>query len=318
MKQRLLRSFPVRVGRRYLDAQSGNWATIIAWNAFFAFFPIVLVAVTVLGLVLQNPGIKGDLEVQVVHAFPQCASDRGCAVLTALDDFRQRPGLFGILAFLGLLWSGSALFGAIDQGLASLYPCKPRGFARQKLMAFAMILLFTVLAVPLLLSSSLLSLLESLPAAPQIFRSGPASLLIQIGAGVLDATLLFGSIYFVVPNRRMTLRTVLPGALAAGVLFEGFTLVFPLYFKVSGGFAIWGQTFALVFVLLFYFYVLGQIVMVGGAVNAERDPNLAGCRSGEGQDAGGLGGDAVSADPLIEPRRQEMVAAESLRSSPRG
>lgn len=299
MKARLLGTLPVRVVRRYLDAQGGNWATIIAWNAFFAFFPIVLVTVTVLGLVLQNPGIKSDIEGQVVHAFPQCAGDHGCAVLTALDDFRQRPGLFGIIAFLGLLWSGSALFGAIDQGLASLYPCKPRAFLRQKLMAFGMILLFTLLAVPLLLSSSLLSLLESLPAAPGLFRSGPASLLIQIGAGVLDAMLLFGAIFYVVPNRRQTLRRVLGGSLAAAVLFEGFTLVFPLYFKVSGGFNTWGQTFALIFVLLFYFYVLGQIVMLGGAVNAELDPDHSDCSSGPGLPAGGLSGEAVTADPAI-------------------
>jgi membrane protein len=318
MKRRLLRSFPVRVVRRHLDAQGSNWATIVAWNAFFAFFPIVLVTVTVLGLVLQNPGLKSNLETQVVQAFPECRTDHGCAVLSALDAFRQRTGVLGIVAFLGLLWSGSSLFGAIDQGLASLYPCKPRGFLRQKLMAFGMILLFTLLAVPLLLSSSLLSLLESLPAAPPIFRSGPASLLIQIGAGVLDATLLFGAIYYVVPNRRMTRRQVLPGALAAGILFEGFTLVFPLYFKLSGGFATYGQAFALIFVLLFYFYVLGQIVMLGGAVNAELDPDLADCRSGAGVAAGGLGGEAVAADPEIAPRRQELVAGESLSSSPGG
>ena len=314
MKDRLLGWFPVRALRRYLDARGGTWAKVIAWNAFFAFFPIVLITVTVLGIVLQNPGLKSNVETQVVQAFPECRGEHGCAVLSALDAFRQRTGLLGAVAFVGLLWSGSALFGAIDQALASLYPGTPRSFIRQKLMGFGMILLFTVTAVPLLLSSSLLSLLESLPATPQFFRTGPAALLIQIAAGVLDATVLFTTIYYVVPSRRQTLRRVLPGALVAGTLFECFSLIFPLYFKLAGGFATWGQTFALVFVLLFYFYVLGQIIMLGGAVDAELDPDLGDCRAGAGVASGGLGGEAAAQDPTLAPgearvRRRRQVGA---------
>jgi membrane protein len=312
MKDRLLRLLPVRVVRRYLDAQGGNWATIIAWKAFYAFLPIVLVIATVLGIVLQNQGLKHDLEVQVVQAFPECRSDHGCAVLSALDAFRQRTGLLGAVALIGLLWTGSGLFGAIDQALAGLYPCEPRGFVRQKLMAFFMILLFTVLAVPLLLSSSLLSLLESLPAVPGFFRGGPAALLIQIGAGVLDATLLFATIYYVVPNRRQTLRRVLPGALVSGALFEGFSLVFPLFFKLAGGFTTWGKTFALIFVLLFYFSVLGQIVMLGGAVNAELDPDVGECRSRPGVPAGGLSGERGADEPAVAPAAAEVGAQPAV------
>jgi uncharacterized BrkB/YihY/UPF0761 family membrane protein len=147
--------------------------------------------------------------------------------------------------------------------------------------------------VPLILSGSLLSLLEKLPVVPGVLRTGPASLLIQIGLGILDATVLFTAIYYVVPHRRQRLLQVLPGALVAAALFEGFTLVFPLYFRVSGGFATYGQTFALFFLLLFYFFVLGQIVMIGGAVNAERDLRRRSGESGSGESAGCLTPTAV-------------------------
>jgi hypothetical protein len=98
---------------------------------------------------------------------------------------------------------------------------------------------------------------------------------------------------------------VLPGALAAAALFEGFTLVFPLYFRISGGFATYGQTFALFFLLLFYFFVLGQIVMIGGAVNAERDPDARTRESGDGEAAGGLtpGGAADRRDSSDDAQR---------------
>jgi len=261
-------SYPVRVVKRYLDAHGPNWAVLIAWNGLFAMFPILLVTATVIGLVLRSPSIASGVEQQVVHAFPG-NGDLQLQITNALNAFKEKSGLLAIIGFAGLLWSGSALFGAIEQALAALTPCKARGFVTQKLVGFAMILLFTVLAVPLVMSGSLLPALESLPVVPRFLSSGPAALIFQIAAGVIDAAVLFAAIYFVVPNRRQRLRDIVPGALVAGGLLEGLTLIFPLYFKLSGGFASYGATFALFFLLLTYFYLLGQITMLGAAVNAE-------------------------------------------------
>jgi membrane protein len=134
-----------------------------------------------------------------------------------------------------------------------------------------MILLFTALAVPLVLSSALLPALQSLSFVPAIFTSGPAALVIQVVAGILDGTLIFLAIYYVVPNRRQHLRFVLPGAITAGVLLEAFTFIFPVYVRLAGGFNTYGATFALFFLLMTYMFFLGQIIVLGGAVNAERE-----------------------------------------------
>lgn len=273
--KRLARSFPARVLKRYLDAQGPNWATLIAWNGLFAFFPIVLVAVTVVGLVLQDPGTAHNVKQAVSSAVPDPGAQ--AQILKALDGVRQNSGIFAVVAFLGMLWGGSALFGAIEQALTALYPCRPRGFLQQKLMSFGMIFLFAILALPLVLSSALLPALRTLDFVPQFLTSGPAALLIQIGAGVVDASLIFLAIYYVVPHRKQRFRYVIPGAIAAGVLLEAFTFLFPLYTRLAGGFNTYGATFALFFLLMTYVFFLGQITVIGGAVNAEyeitRDPS---------------------------------------------
>src|SRR4030081_3023456 len=92
LKQRITHSFPVRVIKRYLDAQGPNWATLIAWNGLFAFFPIVLLTVTAIGLVLQNPGLQSGLEQQIAHAFPNEQNQQD--ILGALHAFKQNSGLF--------------------------------------------------------------------------------------------------------------------------------------------------------------------------------------------------------------------------------
>lgn len=273
VKTRILHALPVRALRRFLGAQGPNWATIVAWNLFFAFFPIVILAITAVGLVLRDPGARATIEEQIFAAFPSCRGPQsgggGCQIISALNDFRTSTGAFAVVGILGLVWSGSSLFGAMEQGLNSLYQCTSRGFLRQKLMAMGMVVVFTVMAVPLVVSGSALSLLQALPGVPDFLRSGPASLLIQVGAGIVDASLLFGIIFFVVPHRRQHVRDIIPGALIAGVLFEGLTLLFPLYFELASNSPQWGQTFAFIFLLLFYFLMIGEIIMLGGALNAE-------------------------------------------------
>jgi membrane protein len=298
VKARLVGALPIRAVRRFLAAQGPNWATIIAWNLFFAFFPIMFLAISAVGFALRDPGTRATVVQQVLAAFPSCqaqSSGGNCQIVTALNDFRQSSGLFAVVGVVGLIWSGSSLFGAIEQGLDALYGCATRGFVRQKLMAIGMVVIFTVMAVPLVASGSLLGLLQSIPGTPDFLRSGPAGVLLQAAAGVVDASLLFGIIFLVVPNRHQRVRDVIPGAISAGVIFEGLTLLFPLYFGLVTHSPQWGQTFGFIFVLLFYFFLIGQIVMLGGAVNAE----IAAARHpGEASEArtNSLGGrDAVAA-----------------------
>ncbi len=302
MKRRIIQWLPIRAIRRFLGAQGPNWATIIAWNLFFAFFPMVILAITAVGLALHDPGTRATVEQQVLAAFPSChaqqASGGSCQIITALNDFRTKTGVFAIVGVLGLIWTGSGLFSAIENGLNSLYPCKSRGFLKQKLMSIGMVIIFAVMALPLVASGSLLSLLQSVPGLPGWLHGGVAGLLLQVGAGIVDASILFGAIYYVVPNRRQHVRDIIPGAITAGVVFEALTLLFPLYFRIVSNSPQWGQTFGFVFVLLFYFFLLGQIIMLGGAINAEAGAGHEECEA-PGLKAGGLDGGGLRADPEV-------------------
>src|SRR6267378_6503251 len=57
---RLMESVPGRVIRKFLEDQAPNWAALIAWNALFAMFPIVIFAASLLGLVLRLFGQAND------------------------------------------------------------------------------------------------------------------------------------------------------------------------------------------------------------------------------------------------------------------
>ena len=267
MKERVLNSFPGRVVRRYAGANGSTWGIDIAWNLLFAFFPIILVITTFLGIFIGGGGVATGVDQSLESQLP---GGQGALVVQALHSFHNAAGPLLVVSVAGLVWSGSSLFGAMDQGLSALHAVKPRSFARQKLMAIVMMLVLTVLVVLATASSSLLSLVTSARGAPAFLSIAALAFLLQVAFGIAVGIVLFGAIYLVVPNVRQRVGDVFYGAALAAVLFEAFTLLFPLYFKLEHGFSTYGSTFALFFLLLTFAYWIGQIIMFGGAVNVER------------------------------------------------
>ncbi len=262
-----MNSFAGRVLQKFLDDQAPNWAILIAWNGLFAMFPIVLFAAGVLGLVLSVFGIPSKLiYTDVFGAIPDRAAQS--EILNALIGVKNQTGLLFVVGLLGTLWGGSALFGAMEQAFAVIYHTKPRDFVRQKLLAFAMVFVFTLLAGAAVASSAVLPALKQLPDLPGFLTSGIAALMLQVLVGLVSGFILFGVIYFVIPNRTQRWDRVLPGAFVAGVLFEIVTLLFPLYLSINSGINVYGNTFGLFFILLTFFFFLGLITMAGVEVNS--------------------------------------------------
>jgi membrane protein len=263
----LAETLPGRVLRKFLEDQGPKQGVVIAWNALFSLFPILLAMAAILGLALNWTGFRSDVIYRdILSAVPDAAGRD--EALKALAGVKQRTGLFFVVGLLGLVWSGSSLFGTMEQAFDLIYHTVPRSFVPQKLMGLGMMLLFTVLAGLAVGTSSLLPLLGSIPGVPISLTKGPVAFAIQAAIGVVAGFVLFGAIYFVVPNRRQHLTQVWPGALLAGVAFELLTLLFPVYLHFNQGINQYGKTFALLFVLMTFFYFLGVITMLGVELNA--------------------------------------------------
>ena len=264
--EKLKASLPGRVAAKFMADQAQTWSVVIAWQALLSMFPIILALAAVLGLLLGMAGLRTDHLVDgVLSGIPDAGARADIAA--AIAQVKSKSGLFAVIGVVGLFVSGAALFGAMEQAFAVVFRCDQRGFLRQKIVGFLMILVFAVLAGAAVASSAVLPLLTSLPL-PFSFSSGPGALVAQIGLGVVVGVLLFGIIYFVVPTRGMPLQAVWPGAVLAGVLFELVTLIFPMYLELNAGINAYGQTFGLFFILMTYFFFLGLITMAGAELNS--------------------------------------------------
>jgi len=265
---RLMDGVPGRVIRKFLEDQAPNWAALIAWNALLALFPIVLFAASLLGFALRLFGAANDAVYKTIFSVIPNDAGQQTEVIKAVTGVKSQSGLLFIIGLVGLLWGGSALFGAMEQAFAVIYHTRPRDFVRQKLIAFGMVFLFTILVGVAVATSAILPALKNFPDIPTFLYSGLAAFILQVVVGVTAGFLLFGSIYYVIPNRKQQFRKVIPGALVAGILFELITLLFPLYISLNNGINQYGKTFGLFFLLMTFFFFLGLITMIGVEVNS--------------------------------------------------
>ncbi len=269
-------TLPVRFAQRYARDNLPNWAAAVAFHAFYSLFPILLSLWTFVGVVLQDQARLALVAGALQQMLPGGVSEQFVAVL---QSTRANTGIFGILSTVGLLYSASALFGSLETAFNGLYGVPGRGFVAQKLMATGMLLLFALLLLSSLVVTSVaegtrLLLTEVATWLAWLPWEGA---LIDLGQwlGTLGwilpvgwAFLFFLAIYAVVPNRRLALRQVWPGAAIAALLFLAITQIFPLYLHYFGGFDRYGAVFALALLLLTWFYFLAHTIFIGAAVNA--------------------------------------------------
>ena len=265
--KRLMGSPPGRLWAKMNEDNAFNWAVVLAWNFLQSLFPIVLVMAAVLGLALGFMGVGSGQIYHTVASFipdPKAQQD----TFNALNSFHQKSGLFFLIGFLGLVWSGTGLFRAMEQAFAVIYHTRQRPLLKGVLMSVGMVVLLTVFGGLMLVSTTLLGLLNQLPYLPSLLANGTVVFIIQAAIGVIGGFVLYLAIYFVVPNRRMRWGSIWIGAALAAVLFEALSLIFPLYLRLTGAGSGYGKTFGLLFLLMLYFYYIGVVTMLGVEINS--------------------------------------------------
>jgi membrane protein len=252
--------------RRLKLHQAGEQAAVIAFSAIYAMFPLLLSLTAIGGVIFRGPAVRTLTLSETQAAFPpQIAKD----MIGVLNAAGNHAGLFGLIGFVSLLWTGSNLFTAIEVSFSRIFGVPRRGILFQRIVAFLMILVFAmVLVLSMAISNIAVPVTNALgghSGSPQGWPVFPY--LGMIGAWIFS-TLMLLVIYCVIPNIRLPFRAVWPGALLAGTSLQITTLVFPLYVRFFAGFNRFGDAFSLTFLTMTWFYVLAFILLAGAEINA--------------------------------------------------
>jgi membrane protein len=248
------KTVPFRVVAAFGDSQASNYALALAFAGFMSMFPLILGALSIIGLAIRDPATESRFQMLVLQLFPSSAQPE---LQSALRGVKQSAGWFGFISLGGLLWSASSIFGTMEFALTQIFGTKQRDMLRQKLMGLVMMVLLIVAIVITVGVNALAAFL-------------PYTWITSLVTGSIVMVGLLVAMYRLVPNRTFALSDVLPGALLAGVLIEVLSLAFPLYARIAGSFNTYGAQFGLFFLLATWFYLLSELILLGAVYNRFR------------------------------------------------
>lgn len=254
--------------RGYRTANAGDLAAAVAFNALVALVPTALLLLSIAGFLLRSNEIYLRTVVTTFWVLtPGAAHD----ALVALTELKHKGGWFGAFSLLGFAWIGSNFVSCLARCMNKVYGVPNRRFVHQRPRDFGVVIVMAVL----FLASALAATAPSLFLFHDLdyfFRAWAlASGRVQIlsyAVSMLAATMLFLVLYRVVPNANQKLRDVWPGSVTAALLFVLLVQAFPIYVRLIGGVNRYGQAFALISLLVAWFYLLAHVLLFGSYVNA--------------------------------------------------
>lgn len=262
-------AFPLAVLKKFGQDAAGNLAALIAYYAFFSFFPLLLVFVTVLGFaVAGNTALQHRVEHTIADQFPGL----GQQIMPAGTTIHG-SGLGLAIGLVLALWAGLGVANAAQNAFNTVWqvplddrPGLPRRTARS-------VGLLVVLGGDVLLTTAISGL-----------SSGAGSLGAGVGRGaqflLLVGSLLLNVVLFTIAFRVLTVRdvstrAVLPGAVLAAVGWQILQWIGGYFIatRLQSASSTYG-TFAIVIGLLTWFFVLGQLVLLATELNVVRARRL--------------------------------------------
>src|SRR5271170_1278560 len=254
---------PVAVWKKFGDDQAGNLAALVAYYAFFAIFPLMLVLVTVLDIALKNhPALQHRLLNSALSQYPLIGQQLGHIGPLHQSGLALAVGLVG--TFIGARGVATAMQNALNTVWEIPFARRP-GFPWSWLRSFGLILVIGLG----LIGTTVLSTLASGGADRVIpgFGGKIVALLVSLvlNVGVFWLAFRLGT------AREIGWRQLRLGAVIAAVIWQILQYVggYFISHQLAHASPVYG-TFAVVIGLLAWLYLQAELTLYAVEINVVR------------------------------------------------
>ena len=243
-----------------------DWAATLAFYFMLSIFPLLIF---ILALLPYLP-IHADQIYELIHDHvPGELAD--LFTNTILEVIAVPQG--GLLSFgiLATIWSASNGMNALLRALNRAHNIdETRSFLKLRLISIFMTLaMIVVLVVTLLLPVFGRVILEGIAEFVYI-PEATFELLNRLRwvIGVVIMTTVLMGVYYIAPNKRLSFRYIIFGALFATISWQLISYGFSVYVSNFGDYTATYGSLGGVIILMFWFFLSGLSLVIGGEINA--------------------------------------------------
>lgn len=247
----------------FKDKKMRYFTGYFTYNAFLAVLALVVALAAVLGFLVQHfPGIK----THAIQSFGPMMPVIGGSPDQAMSALAQYRSLLGFVSFLGLIWTGTKIFSALEWGFCQIWGSKRRSYARRKLFGLGMISAIGGLFMLSLVVQFAFTAIWGWMVSNNNVLLETGNLLFKPVLTLSINFLLFLALYQWVPTIKQSLKRSAMGAASAGFLFMALQYLLAYYFSnISKVPAVYGGL-ATAVVLVIWLQLTGLIVFLGGEI----------------------------------------------------
>jgi len=252
-------AFPFAVVKKFGDDQAGRHAALLAYYGFFSLFPLLLVAVTVIGFILQG---RSDLADRIVDSTAAQFPIVGTSIAKTVEGSHLRgSGVALVIGAAFAVWGGLGVADAAQAAMNGIWNVPRRrypNFFLRRLRGLAWLVL---------LGGGLLA--ASVAAGFAHAAGGAWSGIAGAAASAVVNTCLFLVGFRVLTVRNVSLRSLLPGAVLAALAWALLQWLGGWYVnrQLTHATNTYG-TFALVIGLLSWLYLAATVTLYAAELNA--------------------------------------------------
>lgn len=244
-------------------------AAFSAQTAFFIIisaFPFLVLIVSVLEKI---PFISADMMYTVLDIFPRTVMEYMENIIKEICSGNSVT-IISISAAV-LLWAASKGVTSIMRGLNFIYKTdEKRNFLEIRLVSVGYTIgfvVYIVLTLIFIFGGGMLSSLLKSRLPENLFFTVIYRIVSFLGKLML-LTVLFGLVYLIVPKRKATIKSQLPGAVLSALGWLGYSWFYSFYIDhLAGNSYVYGSLTSIILIML-WLYVCMYIFFIGGEVNS--------------------------------------------------
>ena len=251
------------IWRASVETNVTNRAAELAFWFLLGFFPMLLAVTGMVAMISSAPGSQGTLMAYVGEVLPSGATSLVRQVLAQTTGSGR-----AWFSLIFAVWSSSSATSGLIDTLNAIYGLKEgRPWWKSRLIAVGL-----AIAMGVLLTAALTIVVYG-PLVLSKISPGSAALYVwkiaQWPAAALLLILALLGLYRFAPNlKEQKWKWLLPGSMVAAITWMAVSVLFKVYVRHFSHFGMLYGSLGTLIILMFWFYLSGAAILVGGVINA--------------------------------------------------